>query len=93
MAVKNKRARKGPPKRRAERGQTSLEYLMLLAVAFIAAYLMVTKPVADFTKGLLTDIRNGMVNLVRNAELGRESPEVGSPIHPSNPERLRPVHL
>lgn len=89
MTVKDKKVRA----HRAQTGQTSLEYLMLLAVAFIAAYLMVTKPVADFTAGLLRDIRNGMVNLVRNAELRRESPEVGSPIHPSNPERLRPVHL
>ncbi len=75
------------------RGQTSVEYLLLLAAAFLTSYLIITGPLAGFTRDLLADIREGLGNLVEHAEWTTESIEPGKGKHPGAPERLRPVHL
>lgn len=78
---------------RQKSGQTSLEYLLLMAAAFLTSYLVITGPLSGFTKQLLTDIRAGIGNVVSHAEWTDESIERGKDKHPSNPQRLRPVHL
>ena len=75
------------------KGQTSVEYLLLTAVAFMVAYIIATGPLANFTKELLSDIHDGLGNVVEHAEWTRDNIEPGKGKHPGNPERLRPVHL
>lgn len=76
-----------------KRGQTFLEYLLLMAAAFLTSYLVITGPLSTFTRTLLTDIRNGLSNVVEHAEWTSESIEPGKGKHPGNPERLKAVHL
>ena len=76
-----------------KKGQTSIEYLLLLAVVFIAAYLMMTRPLADFTRQFLSDIRSGISNVIQHAEWSNEQIAVGNPRHPASRERFRPLHL
>jgi len=80
-------------KSRDQRGQTAVEYLMLLAVAFITAYIMVTGPLASFTVNLLNNLRSGIRNTVQHGEWSNEQIDFGNPRHPTSPERLRPLHL
>lgn len=75
------------------RGQTSLEYLLLLAVTFIAAYIMVRGPVGTFTKELFTHITSGIQNLITHAEWSSEQLDYGRPGHPTSTNRLKPLHL
>lgn len=77
----------------SRRGQTSVEYLMLLAVAFITAFIMITGPLADFTTAMIDNIRNNIQNLVKHAEWNGDTIELTNPLHPANPERVRPLHL
>ena len=77
-----------------ERGQTVVEYLMLLALTFITSYLMVTGPVANFTKLMLATFRSSLVNVVQNAELQPgQQVEPGEGGHPSDPARGKALHL
>jgi hypothetical protein len=66
---------------------------MLLSVAFISAYLVVTGPLATFTRLTIFTIRSGIQNTVRNGEW-RDGEVVGpgEAGHPGDPARLRPVH-
>ena len=76
------------------KGQTSLEYLLLLSVTFIASYIMITGPLASFTKTMLLQVRATLGNVVRNGEMKEgEVAQPGEPGHPSDPKHLRPVHL
>lgn len=75
------------------KGQTSIEWLMLTAVAFLAAYIVVTRPIATFTVNMLNNIRGGIQNLVLHAEWSTESAEPGDAKHPASKERLKPKHL
>jgi|GEM_PF-1153687 len=75
------------------RGQTSVEYLLLMAVVFITGYLMMTGPVATFTAGMIQNIRAVTGNIIRNAELDGESLTQGANNHPSDSRRLRALHL
>ncbi|MBI1859301.1 MAG: hypothetical protein HYR96_00070 [Deltaproteobacteria bacterium] len=75
------------------KGQTSIEYLLLTATAFMVSYLIITGPLSSFTKTLLSDIRNGLGNVVEHAEWTTDSIEPGKGKHPGNPARLKPVHL
>lgn len=76
------------------KGQTSLEYLMLLSVAFISAYIIITGPLATFTKLTLFRIRGGIQNTVRNGEWREgEVQAPGEKGHPGDPDRLKPVHF
>lgn len=67
---------------------------MLLSVAFIASYIMITGPLATFTKLTLFTIRGGIQNTVRNGEW-REGEVIapGEKGHPGDPDRLRAVHF
>ena len=76
------------------RGQTSLEYLMLLAVAFVASYIVITGPLATFTRLTIFRIRGGIQNTVRNGEWREgEVQAPGEKGHPGDPDRLKPVHF
>lgn len=75
------------------RGQTSLEYLLLLGATFVAAYIMVQGPVARFTTELFSNITSGIQNLITNAEWTSETLEYGQTGHPSHKDRLKPLHL
>jgi hypothetical protein len=79
--------------RRGESGQTMVEYLMLLALAFITGYIVITGPVATFTTGMISGIRVGLLNVVQNAELTTSAPvTAGSRGHPTDPTRMKRLH-
>lgn len=75
------------------KGQTSIEWLLLLLMAFITAYVMIQGPVASFTKDLLTNVMSGIQNLITNAEWTGDELQTGTGKHPSAPGRLKPMHL
>lgn len=76
------------------RGQTSVEYLLLLGATFIATYIMITGPLSNFTQITILQIRSALGNVVRNGEMKPgEVAQPGDPGHPSDPKRLRPVHF
>ncbi len=80
-------------KRSGQSGQTSVEYLLLLTVAFITAYIVITGPVATFASGMINGIKAGLFNVVQNAELSTTGTGFGNAGHPSDPERMKPLHL
>ncbi len=69
------------------KGQTTIEWLMLLAASFTTGYFIVTGPFATFTSNLLTRIRIYTNNIVLRGESDAKAPS------PSEPKRFRPVHL
>lgn len=75
------------------RGQTSLEYLLLLAATFIAAYLMVRGPIGKFTNQMFANIFSGLQNLITYAEWSSEEMEAPTGSNPASPDRLKPLHL
>jgi hypothetical protein len=79
---------------RNRRGQTTVEYLLLLAATFVTSYFVVTGPMSSFTRQLLTTIRSALVNVVQNGELTPgEVLSPGQSGHPGDPARARPVHF
>jgi len=76
------------------RGQTSLEYILLLTVAFITAYIVVTGPLLRPTQYVLATIRSGIQNTVRNGEWkdGEITP-TGDNGHPIDARRFEGLHL
>jgi hypothetical protein len=74
-------------------GQTSLEYLMLLSLAFITAYIVIRGPMSIFTRRLLGNIFSGIQNLVTNAEWTTDDLQPFQGSHPSSQKRLKPLHL
>lgn len=70
-----------------------VEYLLLLAAAFISGYIIVTGPLATFTSNMLGNIRGTVQNVVRTGELDAKGATPGQAGHPSRPERLKPLHL
>ena len=76
-----------------QKGQTTVEYLMLMAVVFFIAYLVVTKPVSTFTEGMIQQLRDVTENVVRNGEISGKGLNPGAPGHPTDRERLKAVHL
>lgn len=79
--------------RKDQRGQTTVEWLMLMGAAFITSYLVLTGPLSSFTNDMLINIRQVTGNIVRNGELTNEGRTQGSRGHPSDKTRLRPLHL
>lgn len=79
--------------RQNNKGQTSVEYLLLLTVAFISSYLVIMGPVASFTTSMILRLRSAMGNIVQNADLvpGQVVPP-GDNNHPGSPKRLRRLH-
>jgi hypothetical protein len=74
-------------------GQTMVEYLMLLALAAVTSYLVVTGPVQNFTRLMVATIRSTIVNVVQNAELRPgEQIEPGEGDHPSAANRGKRLH-
>ena len=78
---------------RNERGQTALEYLLLISAAFITAYIMITGPMATFTGQMLGEIRSSLVNIVRNGENSPNVVETGQNGHPGDQARFEALHL
>jgi len=80
--------------RSREKGQTMLEWLLLMAMVFITGYLLITGPVARFTKFLLLDLRSRVRNVIQNAEMTPgELSGPGEAGHPMDPARLKALHL
>lgn len=75
------------------KGQTTVEYLMLLGATFITAYFMITGPFATFTSGMITQIKSVTGNIVRNGEMSGKGIEPGTAGHPAQPNRLKALHL
>ena len=78
---------------RSQSGQTVVEYLLLLVVTFITAYIMMTGPLATFTRSMLIGLQQVMTNIVQHGELSTDEIKEGNPRYPSSQERLRAVHL
>lgn len=78
---------------RDERGQTTVEYLLLLCACFVTAYLMITGPFATFTTGMITQMRNVTSNVIQNGEISGQGLQPGTPGYPGNPERFKTLHL
>jgi hypothetical protein len=77
-----------------ERGQTTLEYMLLLATTFIVSYLVITGPMGTFTRLMLATIRSALINVVQNAELTPGTVlQPGQSGHPGNPIRTKALHL
>jgi len=77
-----------------ERGQTMIEWLMLMALAFISAYLVITGPMATFTRQMLFTVRVGITNVVQNGDFKLGAPaQPGESGHPSDPSRGKALHL
>lgn len=75
-------------------GQVVVEWLLLMAMAFITAYLLMTAgPLPTFTTQLIGDIRSRLGNVVRNAEMEATGGEQGSSGHPSDARRMKALHL
>ena len=82
-----------PTKLGEERGQTSVEYLLLLAMSFLMAYIVVRGPVSTFSSTMLRGIREGLSNVVEYGEMTKEDLQMGQPNHPASAQRLKPLHL
>ena len=81
-------------KRLGRKGQTTIEYMMLLGAAFITSYLIVTGPMASFTRQMLGTIRSALVNVIQNGELQPgEVLQPGQGGHPGDPARAKALHL
>ncbi len=79
---------------RNRKGQTTVEYLLLLAATFVTSYFVVTGPMSTFTRQLLGTIRSALVNVVQNGELTPgEVLNPGQSGHPGDPARAKPVHF
>lgn len=76
-----------------QRGQTLAEYLMLLSVAFITSYILVTGPIANYTQTFLEHVSTGIKNVVQSAEWQKQPIEIGNERHPSSPKRFKALHL
>ncbi len=69
------------------RGQTSVEWLMLMAAASLTAFVVISGPISNFTIGFVKEIRDFTQNIVLRGESDPKAPP------PSDPKRFRPVHL
>jgi hypothetical protein len=77
-----------------ERGQTTLEYMLLLATTFIVSYLVITGPMSQFTQLMLATIRSALINVVQNGELTPGTVlQPGQAGHPGDPVRAKALHL
>jgi uncharacterized protein (UPF0333 family) len=76
-----------------QKGQTTVEYLLLLVVVFVTAYILITGPFATFTRQLIFNVARSVQNVVQSAEFTTEPIVVGNPKHPSSPKRFKPLHL
>ena len=70
-----------------KRGQTTVEWLLLMAVAFLTAYFIMTGPFATFTTNLISNIKSATNSIVRNGEVRPDTAP------PDTPARLKAVHL
>ena len=78
-----------------ERGQTSIEYILLLLLTFMTGYLLITGPIATFTNLTIVTIRAALGNVILAGELTPASGQLiqpNDPLNPANPARLQPVH-
>lgn len=70
-----------------QKGQTTVEWLMLLAASFTTGYFIITGPFADYTTELIKNIRDFTENIVLTGETSDKA------LPPSAPKRFKPVHL
>ncbi len=69
------------------RGQTMVEWLMLIVASFTTAYFIITGPFADFTVDFLLKISTYTQSIVLK---GESEPKASDP---SDPKRFKAVHL
>ena len=69
------------------RGQTMVEWLMLIVASFTTAYFIITSPFAEFTTNFLSKISKYTQNIVLK---GESEPKAANP---SDQKRFKPVHL
>jgi Flp pilus assembly pilin Flp len=76
------------------KGQTMVEYILLMAMVAITTYLMVKGPVARFTQlAFLGTIRGGIGNVIRNGEMkSGQIVDTGQAGHPGDPARAKALH-
>lgn len=75
-------------------GQTTLEYMLLLATTFIVSYLVMTGPMSQFAQLMLATIRSALINVVQNGELTPGTVlQPGQAGHPGDPVRTKALHL
>lgn len=79
---------------KSQSGQVVVEWLLLMAMAFITAYILILSgPLPDFTAKLLNDIRSRLGNVVRNGEMEQGGGAQGEAGHPTDNRRMKPLHL
>jgi Flp pilus assembly pilin Flp len=77
-----------------EEGQVVVEWLLLMAMAFITAYVLINgDTLQGFTGRMLGDIQSRLGNVVRNGEMEPGGAQQGSSGHPSDARRLKALHL
>ncbi|MEZ4751230.1 MAG: hypothetical protein R3B54_11600 [Bdellovibrionota bacterium] len=70
-----------------------MEYLLLLAVAFITTFIMMSGPIGNYVNNFITAMQTNMQNFIKNSEWGPDEVDLNDSEHPSAPERLRPLHF
>lgn len=70
-----------------KKGQTSVEWLMLMAAATTTALIVISNPIANYTTTLIDSIKKYTQNIVLRGESEEKAPS------PSDSKRFRPVHL
>jgi hypothetical protein len=76
-----------PKQLKNQKGQTSIEWLLLTAVAFMTAYIAITGPFSRFTLSFINNIKSVTRGIVQNGEIRPDAAP------PSTPSRLKGVHL
>lgn len=80
-------------RRRASAGQTTIEYLMLLAMAAGTAFLVINGPVKTFSSLIVVTFRSTLANVVQNgAMLPGDTAEIGDSRHPSARDHGKRLH-
>lgn len=52
-----------------QKGQTLVEYILLLAFASVTSYIVITIPLANFTRGMLEDLRQVMGSVILKGDM------------------------
>jgi len=76
------------------KGQTTLEYLLLLSAAFISGYIVVTGPMNRAAEYAIVSFKSSITSIVQNGEnTPGEVATPGSGNHPGNAKRYKALHL
>jgi hypothetical protein len=77
-----------------EKGQTTIEYLLLLSMVFITSYIILAGPLTTFTNNLFANLLSVLKSVVTNGELKTGDVSInGGAGHPMDPQRYKALHL